>query len=123
MRKIVITGLALALVCGFLFVGTPGAEAMNNESAAMLAGAIAVFGPPVLSAMTGNGFYREPVYSGAYYAPAYPVRTEVIYVSPGYRRHCGPAGHAYERGWRGEWRRHDYERGREHAGRYYRYGY
>ena len=113
MKKVSLVILIVVLAGGFLVMGNTRAEAMNNESAALLAGAIAVFGPPVLYAMSRGG-YR----SGPAYATSYPVRTRVVYEHRSYaphQRHCGKE-RAYERGRDGM--RRGYLRG-PHDGRSY----
>jgi hypothetical protein len=111
MKKMLMVILVVALAGGFLIIGDTRAEAMNNESAALLAGAIAVFGPPLLYGMSGA--YRP----GPAYAASYPVRTEVVYE---YRSHAPHERHCmkqrgYERG-RHDGVRHGYLRG-PHDGR------
>ena len=124
MRNRRIVGLMLIIVLCFSAIGTPKAEAMNNESAAMLAGAIAILGGPILRSITEHmdrpGVYEEP------------VRTRIIYRAvPMYRRHdpCYRPRTAYERGWCTEMKRiqrereeYEYQRGRDDARRYF-YGY
>lgn len=77
----IISVITIVIVTFVTVAGIENANAMNNESAAMLAGAIAVFGRPVLNAVAGTLFY-PPAY---YYAPPArtyyaPVRTRVIRV-------------------------------------------
>ena len=77
----IISILTIVVVTVVAVAGIENAAAMNNESAAMLAGAIAVFGRPVLNAVTGTLFYPPAYYHAppvrTYYAP---VRTGVIYI-------------------------------------------
>jgi hypothetical protein len=89
---------------------------MNNESAAMLAGAIVLFGAPVLHALASDSYRPAPVYvetPAAYYT----TRTEIVYDRPVYRKYVRPFRGAYERGWRDERARYYYGRGREDARR------
>jgi hypothetical protein len=114
MKKMVMAILVVVLAGGFLVVGDKRAEAMNNESAALLAGAIAVLGPPLLYGMSGA--YRP----GPAYAASYPVRTEVVYE---YRSHARNERYcekrrAYDRGLH-DGVRQGYLRGRYDGGRRY----
>lgn len=120
MKKVISIVLAVALAGSFLLIDTKKAEAMNNESAAMLAGAIAIFGKPVLQTVAREIMPASPAYA-EYYGDSYPRHTrvterEVIYVKPDryYYYDYPPRSRAYERGWRDE-RRHDYWRGRHDA--------
>lgn len=129
MKKVISIVLAVALAGSFLLIDTKKAEAMNNESAAMLAGAIAIFGKPVLQTVAREILPASPAYAGSY-AESYPRHTtvtqrEIIYVEPErhYNRHYPPRGRAYERGWRDEWRRHEYWRGRHDARKAHRHGH
>ncbi len=96
MKKALLTILVVILAGGFLLAGTPKAEAMNNESAAMLAGAIVLFGGPILHAITTDAYRPAPVYVDAYQAPYYTTRTEIIYERPAYRK-CDRPYRGYER--------------------------
>jgi hypothetical protein len=114
MKKVLLVILIVVLAGGLLVMGNTRAEAMNKESAALLTGAIAVFGPPVLYA-TSRGVYRP----GPAYAASYPVRTGVVYEHRSYAPHerrCGKQL-AYERV-RRDGVRHGYIRG-PHDGRRY----
>ncbi len=112
MKKIITISMVFILACSFLFIGNTKAEAMNNESAAMLAGAIAIFGKPVLNAIGREIFYPAPYYDNSYYGDSYysnyysdyptsyyPARTTIIYTSPGYSRHYRYGRDSYKRGW------------------------
>lgn len=120
MKKIVSIILTLVLACSFMFLGAPRAEAMNNESAAMLAGAIAIFGKPVLQTIVRE-ITPPPAqaYTTTYSYQAYPARSEVVYVAPEHPDCYKPHNRAYMRGWRDERRRLEYERGRGDARRHY----
>ena len=119
--------VVLAMVVSFLFsaVGVKKAEAMNNESAALLAGAIALFGQPVLHAIAGEVFYPEPV--KVYRERPRKIIYKKVYVIKHERDDdcygpCYSPRNAYEKGWCDEWRRlerRDYRRGRRDARRYY----
>jgi len=122
MKKLITISMLLMLACSFLFIENTKAEAMNNESAAMLAGAIALFGRPVLNAISREVFYPAPYYDSSYYGDSYysnyypgystyyPARTRIIYTSPGYSRHYRHGRDSYERGWY-EDREREYPRG------------
>ncbi|MBI4699008.1 MAG: hypothetical protein HY758_08935 [Nitrospirae bacterium] len=121
MKSFISITIILMLTASCLIIGNSRAEAMNNESAAMLAGAIAIFGKPMLNAMA-----NEIMYPGQEYAPsrhtqyrtAYPAttryveRTEVIYVRPEHERFCRHKWHAYKRGYRDGWRHYENRRER-----------
>ncbi len=129
MKKLVSLTVIFMLAISFLIIGNTKAEAMNNESAAMLAGAIALFGKPVLNAIAQDVMYPGQAYAPAYpaqYRYAYPAtryieRTEIIYVQPEHKRFCRHRWGAYKRGYRDEWRHHEYRRGREDAHNDYRH--
>ena len=101
MKKIAAVFVITSLLCSFLLLGSGKAEAMNNESAALLAGAIVLFGPPILQAMTG----------GFYYPAYYPAGTQVVLSGHGYGRY-ERHDRAYRRGRCDEQRRSDYRRWR-----------
>ena len=122
MRKTMAMGLVLIIALGFILIGHSDVQAMNNESAAMLAGAIAIFGKPILNAIGAEIFY--PTYT------LYPLRTKVVYrTAPAYKfAPCYRPRSAYERGWCRERRRIqreqdrlEYQRGRDDARRYFSY--
>ncbi len=101
--------IILTVICGFLLLGSQRAEAMNNESAALLAGTVVLFAPPVIQAMTGGFAYPAPAPRFAYYPPYYRDRPEVVIIDVGHRRYGRER--AYWRGRRDE-RRRDYRRWR-----------
>ena len=111
MKKAILAVLVLILTGGFLLAGTEKAEAMNNESAAMLAGAIVLFGGPILHAIAEDSYRPAPVYVDAYPSPYYTTRTEIIYERPAYRK-CDRRYRGYERERRYERRAYSHERGR-----------
>ena len=130
MKKLITISMLLMLACSFLFIENTKAEAMNNESAAMLAGAIALFGRPVLNAISREVFYPAPYYDSSYYGDSYysnyypgystyyPARTRIIYTSPGYSRHYRHGRDSYERGWDRDYdHEYGYSRGRHDRGR------
>ncbi|MBM4139889.1 MAG: hypothetical protein FJ242_00115 [Nitrospira sp.] len=82
MKKLLSIGMLFIIAIGLVIIESDDVYAMNNESAAMLAGAIAIFGKPVLNAIAGEIFY--PTYYNSYpvynsYYNSYPVQTGVIY--------------------------------------------
>ena len=119
MKKLLSLSLALILAGGLILAENSKAEAMNNESAALLTASLVLFGLPIVSAITHDHYRPAPAYSGVYYADPYPVRTRVIYTAPRYERHQRYDGRrysSYERGWRGP---REHERDRDHErGRY-----
>lgn len=128
MKKTLTIALIALLAVTFLFAGTEKAEAMNNESAALLTAGLVLFGKPVMNAIA-----QEVMYPGREYAPAYPAyygdrhqhtryieRTKIIYVQPRHHKLHRHKDRGYERGYRDEWCRHDYKQGRHDARRDYR---
>lgn len=120
----VVTALVVTILVSTM--GVRKAEAMNNESAALLAGAIALFGQPVLHAIAGEVFYPEPV--RVYHERPAKVIYKKVYVIKHERddedcyNPCYTPRNPYEKGWCDEWRRlqrRDYRRGRRDARRYY----
>jgi hypothetical protein len=93
------------MLCSFLLLGSGRADAMNNESTALLASAVVLFGPPVVQAMTGG-----------YYPAYYPSGTRIVVIGDGHRRYVGH-DRDYWRGRYDEQRRHDYRRSRRDEGR------
>ena len=111
MKKLISISLALVLAGGLLLTGNTKAEAMNNESAALLTASIVLLGIPVVHALT-HDHVRHAVYAGPY-----PVQTTVVYTAPRherYNRQDWKRSHRYERGWS--------ENRRGHERVYYRYG-
>jgi hypothetical protein len=106
MKKMAGAFAIISMLCGFLLLGSSKAEAMNNESAALLAGAIVLFGPPVLQAVTG----------GFYYPAYYPAGTRVVVTGGGHGWY-----ERYDRAhWRGRYDEHsrnDYRRWRKNERR------
>jgi hypothetical protein len=116
MKKILTISVCLIIVCSFLLIGNTRADAMNNESAAMLAGAIALFGRPILNSIANDVFYYS------YSTFTYPARTRVKHFYPGHRRYYGKKSfRPYRRGWRDERYEMEYRRGRMDARRNYYY--
>ncbi len=99
MRKVLAVGLVLVLACSFVLIGKGSADAMNNEAAAMLAGAIAIVGGAAIHAATVNAYYPEPVYVETYPTSYYRERTVIVHEYPRYRNFHRPYRGAYERGW------------------------
>lgn len=117
MKRFMYLLLIGALFAGFTAAGTGRAEAMDNRSAALLAGTVAIVGGAVMYAAALDSGHQRTVYVRSYPRPTHyrevyrPVRTEVIYVEPG-RPDC----------FRGHYRsnygeRHHYDRGRWHSHR------
>ncbi len=119
MKKLMSIMVIMILTVSFLVVGNTNANAMNNESAALLTAGIVLLGIPVMNAMVHRGTYPEPAYSYAR-PPRYIEKTKIIYVQPKHRKHFAKA---YERGYRKEWRRQQFRRGMRDARHDYRRGH
>ncbi|RJQ56492.1 MAG: hypothetical protein C4526_01585 [Nitrospiraceae bacterium] len=128
MKKLISIMVIALLAAGFLVAGNNRAEAMNNESAAMLTAGIVLFGKPVMNAIA-----REIVYPGQHEAYAYPAHyrygppsrgyvesTKIIYVEPRHKIHRH-RGWAYRKGYRDGWCRHEYLQGRDDSRRDHRH--
>jgi hypothetical protein len=114
MKKLISISLALVLAGGLLLTDNAKAEAMNNESAALLTASLVLFGIPVVHAITHDHVRPTHVY-----AAPYPVQTTVVYTASRYERHHRyerERSHRYERGWR-EHRRGNNERDYHRPGR------
>jgi len=127
MRGTRFISMLLMLIVAFIFLPPRNAKAMNNESAAMLAGAIALFGKPVLNAIAQEIFYPPVNYNGRSQGVVYYKRV-YIYKEPCCYNCYVPTSTYYEKGWRDEMRRiqrerafYEYERGRRDARRCYYY--
>lgn len=129
MKRVLSISVLLIIAISFLFIGSTDTYAMNNESAAMLAGAIAIFGKPVINAMAGEIFY--PTYYNSYpaynsYYNSYPVQTRVIYQTApiydydSYYRPYNNYERRYDRGYSKGYRR-GYRKGWDDC-EYYSYG-
>jgi len=114
MKKLMSITVVMMLTVTLLVVGNTNADAMNNESAALLTAGIVLFGIPVMNAIAQGGTYPEPAYSYAS-PPRYIEKTKIIYVQPKYKKHRRHWGKAYERGYRQEWKRQQYRRGMRDA--------
>lgn len=121
MKKTIAMVIAVAVLGLVIGGGVDRAEAMNNESAAMLAGAIAIFGPPILNAVAGEIF--PPPYPErqtiVHYRYSQPVKGSGIHRRHRHRHDCDDYRDAYRRGWCDEQERQEYRRGRHDARRYY----
>ena len=121
MKKLISITVVLMLTVSFLVVGSTNADAMNNESAALLTAGIVLLGMPVMNAIAHGGTYPEPAYSYAS-PPRYVEKTKIIYVQPQYRKQHRRWAKPYERGYRKEWKRIQYRRGMRDARHDYRRG-
>ena len=122
MKKLMSIIVIIILTVSFLVIGNTNAEAMNNESAALLTAGIVLLGIPVMKAMTHGGTYPEPAYSHAR-PPRYIEKTKIIYVQPKHRKHRRHFANAYERGYRKGWKRQQFRRGMRDARHDYRRGH
>lgn len=121
MKKLMSIIVIMMLTVSFLVVGNTKADAMNNESAALLTAGIVLLGVPVMHAIAHGETYPEPVYSHAG-PPRYIEKTKVIYVQPKYKKHRRYRAKAYERGYRQERKRQQHREGMRDARRDYRRG-
>jgi hypothetical protein len=121
MKKSISIMVIMMLTVSLLVVGSRKADAMNNESAALLTAGIVLFGIPVMNAIAQGRPYAEPAYTYAR-PPRYIERTKVIYVEPAYTKHRRHWAKPYERGYRKEWKRQQYRRGMRDARDDYRRG-
>lgn len=110
MKKLMSITVIMMLTVSFLVAGKRDADAMNNESAALLTAGIVLFSIPVMHAIAHSGTHHEPAYSYAS-PPRYIEKTKIIYVQPKYKRHRGHWTKSYERGYRQERKRLHYRRG------------
>ena len=111
----------MILTVSFLVIGTNNADAMNNESAALLTAGIILFGIPVMNAIANEGAYTQ----AAYYYPnprRYVERTKIVYVQPNHKKHRRYWAKPYKRGYRQEWKRQQNRRGMRDARQDYRRG-
>lgn len=119
MKKLSYLLLIGVIVAGLTVTGTGKAEAMDNGSAALVAGTVALIGGAVMYAAMVDADHHRPVYVGSYPAVTYsrevyrPVRTEVIYVDhdrrDSFQRHSRQRDGGYyrsDRGWRHDYGRH-----------------
>ena len=111
----------MMLTVSFLVIGNTSADAMNNESAALLTAGIVLFSIPVINAIARGGTYPEPAYSYAG-PPRHVEKTKIIYVQPKYKKHRGHWAKSYKRGYRQESKRLQYRRGMRDARHDYRRG-
>jgi hypothetical protein len=121
MKKLMSITVIMVLTVSFLVIGTNNADAMNNESAAMLTAGIVLLGIPVMNAIAHGGTYTEPAYSYAS-SPRYIEKTKIIYVQPKYKKHRRHWATSYKRGYRQEWKRQQYRKGMRDARHDYRSG-
>jgi hypothetical protein len=100
MRKMLSMGLVLVMACSFVLLGQRRADAMDNSSAAILAGTMAIIGGAMIGAIANDA-----------YAADHEVRTKIIYDRSRYKSCDRPY-----RAWYKERERSVYERGRQHDG-------
>ena len=88
MKKLISITLIMMLTVAFLTIGSTKADAMDNESAALLTAGIVLLSVPVMYAIANSGPHHEPAY---YHAgpPRYIERTRVIHVQPRYEKYRG----------------------------------
>ena len=129
MKKLISLSLVMVMLTGGLLLAeNTKAEAMNNESAALLTASLILFGAPVINAIAHDHYRQAPVYGGGYYN-SYPAETRVIYSAPQYERHYGryqDRGNRYDGGWSEHRDYRNYRRDRDdsrghYSGRHDRY--
>jgi hypothetical protein len=121
MKKLMSITVIMMLTVSFLVIGTNHADAMNNESAALLTAGIVLLGIPVMNSITHRGTYTKPAYSYAS-PPRYIEKTNVIYVQPKYKKYRRHGAKSYKRGYWQERKRLQYRRGMRDARHDYRMG-
>jgi hypothetical protein len=118
MKKLISITLIMMLTVALLTIGSTKADAMDNESAALLTAGIFLLGVPVMYAIAHSGHHPEPAYAHAG-PPRYIERTRAVYGQPIYQKYRSHRYWAspYQRGYRQEHRevrhvaRRDYRRG------------
>lgn len=121
MKKTISITIILMLTASFLVIGNTKADAMNNESAALLTAGIVLFSIPFMNAIAYGGAYPEPAYAYAG-PPRHIEKTKIIYVEPRNKRHSGHWSKSYKRGYRKEWKQQEFRRGMRDARHDYRRG-
>ncbi len=121
MKKLMSVMVIMMLTVSFMVIGINNADAMNNESAALLTAGIVLLGIPVMHAIAHRGTYMGPAYSYAI-PPRYIEKTNIIYVQPKYQKHRRHWAKSYKRGYRQERKRIEYRRGMRDARYDYRRG-
>lgn len=111
MKKSLTITFIFILAISFMAAGSTRAEAMNNESAALLTAGIVLLGIPVMQAMARDRGHHEQTYVYATPPPRHVERTTVIYVQPQDERRHKHWRKSYKRGYRDDNRRHEYYRG------------
>lgn len=99
------------LTVAFLTIGSTRADAMDNDSAALLTAGIVLLSVPVIYAIANSGPHYEPAYHHAG-PPRYIERTRVIHVQPRYQKYRGHGNWArsYKQGYRQEWKQQEHRR-------------
>jgi hypothetical protein len=102
MKKMLSVTLSLFLAGGLILTENKKAEAMNNESAALLTAGLVLIGAPIIHAITHDQRRPAPAYSRSHY----PVKTTIVYKEHRHERHYGRKHARYE----GKFSRDRYER-------------
>jgi len=118
MKKLLSITLVVFLSGGFLLTENKKAEAMNNESAALLTAGLVLIGAPIIHAIAHNDHRPAPVY---YNRPHrhYREKTVIVYEAPRYERHYAKKHVRYE----GRFSPDRYERDCDKRRSYRRYDY
>jgi hypothetical protein len=95
MKKFLSITLAVFLAGGFLLTENKKAEAMNNESAALLTAGLVLIGAPIIHAITHDHHRPAPVYSRPH--KYQKVKTTVVYTAPRYEKHYVKKHARYDR--------------------------
>ena len=116
MKKLISIVVILMVAVAFLVVGNTKAEAMNNESAAVLTAGMVLLGIPVMHAIAMEAAHHDRAYGHAYAPPRYIERTKIVYVDP---RHKRMQRHRMKEQWgtRHGWDRHQYGPGHKDSRR------
>jgi len=124
MKKLISITLIMLLTIAFLTIGSTKADAMDNESAALLTAGIVLLSVPVMYAIANSGPHHEPAYHHAG-PPRYIEKTRVIHGQSRYEKYRGHSNWARRdtRSYRQEWRHQEHREARHDTRRDYRSGH
>jgi len=108
MKKMFSAGLVVVFACSFLLVGRGRADAMDNASAAILAGTMAIIGGAAISAIISDTHHPYRVYEERRPVVYHRVPAAMGYEYHRYKSYDRP----YQRAFRHAGERFVYERGR-----------
>ena len=118
MKKLLSITLIVFLAGGFLLTEGKKAEAMNNESAALLTAGLVLIGAPIVYAIT-HDHHAAPVYSRPH--RNYREKTIIVYKEPRYERHHWKKHARYDRKHRHDRYDRDWDERRSHRRNDHRY--